>query len=196
MFNRIQRALLLWILFLTYVSRLSLLYCLVGYLKPCDTCWERVDSLALLCVMILCVFVTFLYGVLSQVWYLIVSIPDLCRLLYFHLKTYLALSLEYLEIHFSRESLPDLSINILYLFLTSVSVPETWAHFSNNNIQRSQSERAASKNMRNEIESCLNACANEMWQQWNSVNVALTQRMQDSTDTRNKLQTHLSRVSK
>ena len=186
----------MWILFLTYVSRLSLLYCLVCYLKPCGTCWERVEPLALLCVMFLCVFVTFLYDVLSQVWYLIVSIPDRCLLLYFHLKTYLALFFKYLEIHFSRESLPDLSINIFYLFLTSVSVPETWAHFSNNNIQRSQSERAASKNMRNEIESCLNACANEMWQQWNSVNVALTQRMQDSTDTRNKLQTHLSRVSK
>lgn len=86
------------------------------------------------------------------------------------------------------------SFNTAYFLSDSVSVPETWAKFSNNNIQRSQSERAASKNMRNEIESVLNSCANEMWQQWNAVNVALTQRMQDSTDTRNKLQTHLSRV--
>lgn len=76
----------------------------------------------------------------------------------------------------------------------TLSVPETWAQFSNNNIQRSQSERAASKNMRNEIESVLNSCANEMWQEWNAVNVALTQRMQESTDARNKLQTHLSKV--
>ena len=79
--------------------------------------------------------------------------------------------------------------------MNRVSVPETWAQFSNNNIKRSQSERAASKNMRNEIETVLNSCANEMWQQWNAANVALTQRMQDSTDTRNKLQTHLSKVS-
>ena len=79
--------------------------------------------------------------------------------------------------------------------LYSVSVPESWAQYSNNNIQRSQSERAASKNMRNEIESVLNSCANEMWQEWNSVNVALTQRMQDSTDARNRLQTHLSKVN-
>ena len=31
-------------------------------------------------VMFNCVFVTFPYGILGQVWYLIVSIPDLCRL--------------------------------------------------------------------------------------------------------------------
>jgi tektin-3 len=77
-----------------------------------------------------------------------------------------------------------------------VSVPETWARFSNDNVQRSQSERAASKNMRNEIESVLNQCANEMWNQWNSVNVALNNRIQDTTDARNKLQTHLSKVRK
>ncbi|KAK3091823.1 hypothetical protein FSP39_022908, partial [Pinctada imbricata] len=76
----------------------------------------------------------------------------------------------------------------------TVSVPETWAKFSNDNIQRSQSERAASKQMRNEIESVLNSCANEMWQEWNSVNVALSQRIQESTDARNRLQTHLSKV--
>ena len=42
------------------------------------TCWERADLLTVLCVMFPCVFVTFPYGVLGQVWYLIVSIPDLC----------------------------------------------------------------------------------------------------------------------
>ena len=31
----------------------------------------------------LCVFFTFLCGVLGQVWYFIVSIPDLCLLSYF-----------------------------------------------------------------------------------------------------------------
>ncbi|KAH9504014.1 Tektin-3 [Bulinus truncatus] len=76
----------------------------------------------------------------------------------------------------------------------SISVPETWAKFSNNNIQRSQAERAASKNMRNEIESVINACNNEMWQEWNAVNVALNQRAQETTDARNKIQTHLSKV--
>ena len=47
------------------------------------TCWERADFLALLYVMYSCVFITFPYGILGQVWYLIVSILDLCLLLYF-----------------------------------------------------------------------------------------------------------------
>ena len=38
----------------------------------------------LLFVMFGCVFVTFSYGFLGQVWYLIVSIPDLCHLSDFH----------------------------------------------------------------------------------------------------------------
>ena len=41
-------------------------------------CWERADLVALLYVMFYCVFVTFPCGILGQVWYLIVSIPDLC----------------------------------------------------------------------------------------------------------------------
>ena len=41
------------------------------------TCWERADLLALMLVTFNCVFVTFPYGILGQVWYLIVSIPDL-----------------------------------------------------------------------------------------------------------------------
>ena len=47
------------------------------------TCWERADLLALWYVMFSCVFVTIPNGVLDQVWYLIVLIPDLCFLSYF-----------------------------------------------------------------------------------------------------------------
>ena len=35
-------------------------------------------------VIVNCVFVTFPCGILGQVWYLIVSIPDLCHLSYFY----------------------------------------------------------------------------------------------------------------
>ena len=38
-----------------------------------DNCWEKAEVLALLYVMFSCVFVTFPYTVLSQVWYMIVS---------------------------------------------------------------------------------------------------------------------------
>ena len=46
------------------------------------TCWERADSW-LLFVMLNCVFVTFPCGILGQMCYMIVSIPDLCHLSYF-----------------------------------------------------------------------------------------------------------------
>ena len=49
------------------------------------TYWERADLLALLIVMFLCDFVIFPFDVSSQVWYLIVLIPDF-RPLYFHQK--------------------------------------------------------------------------------------------------------------
>ena len=38
----------------------------------------------LLFVMFNCIFVTFPFDILGQVWYLIVSTPDLCRLSYFN----------------------------------------------------------------------------------------------------------------
>ena len=44
------------------------------------TSWLK---LALLCVMLYCVFVTFPCGVPGQVWCLIVLIPDLCIRSYF-----------------------------------------------------------------------------------------------------------------
>ena len=47
------------------------------------TCWERADLLALVCGVLLLVC-HFSIGILGQVWYLIVSIPDLCTLTYFY----------------------------------------------------------------------------------------------------------------
>ena len=44
------------------------------------TCWERADILALLCEMFSCVSSFSQYLVLGQVWYFIVSIPEICLL--------------------------------------------------------------------------------------------------------------------
>ena len=44
------------------------------------TCWERADLLAFVG-DVYCIFVTFPCGILGQVWYLIVSFPDLCSLI-------------------------------------------------------------------------------------------------------------------
>ena len=43
------------------------------------TCWER-SSLLVLVGDVYCIFVTFPCGILGEVWYLIVSFPDLYRL--------------------------------------------------------------------------------------------------------------------
>ena len=39
------------------------------------TFWEGTDLLALLCVVLSCVFIIFPYGVPGKLWYLMVSIP-------------------------------------------------------------------------------------------------------------------------
>ena len=46
------------------------------------TGWEKADLLALVG-DVYCIFNTFPCGILGQVWYLIVSFPDLCCLSYF-----------------------------------------------------------------------------------------------------------------
>ena len=49
------------------------------------TCWERADLLALFCGVLLWVcYFPLVSWVRGQVWYLIVSIPDLCTLTYFY----------------------------------------------------------------------------------------------------------------
>ena len=64
------------------------------------TCWEGPTSWFFL-VMFIVFFVPFPCGILGQVWYLIVSYPDLCCLAYFHSAGYsLHISVRFLEIIF------------------------------------------------------------------------------------------------
>ena len=56
------------------------------------TCCEKADLLTLVG-DVYCIFVTFPCGTLSQVWYLIVSFPDLCLLSYFHAPTYIYINI-------------------------------------------------------------------------------------------------------
>ena len=55
--------------------------CASVYMCLVVTCWERADLLVLVCGVLLWVC-HFPIGILGQVWYLIVSIPDLCTLTY------------------------------------------------------------------------------------------------------------------
>ena len=48
-------------------------------------------------VMFNCVFVFFPYGILGQVWCLIVLIPDLCHLSYYYINVLLQAALEILQ---------------------------------------------------------------------------------------------------
>ena len=66
-----------------------LLYASV-YMCLVVTCWERADLLTLVCGVLLLLFY-FPIGILGQVWYLIVSIPDLCTLTF--LRYYLQVSI-------------------------------------------------------------------------------------------------------
>ena len=54
------------------------------YMYLVVTCWERADFLALVCDVLLWVCY-FPIGILGQVLYLIVSIPDLCTLTYMYM---------------------------------------------------------------------------------------------------------------
>lgn len=76
----------------------------------------------------------------------------------------------------------------------TISVPETWAKFSDNNLMRSQSERAQSSKLRNDIETLMGVTSNEMWSQFNTVNVAFTNRISETADAKNKLQMHLQKT--
>ena len=83
------------------------LFCLVFSLSLCAsvymclvvTCWERADLLALVCGVLLLVC-HFPIGILGQVWYLIVSIPDLCTLSYFVIPNTIVPFLPLLFCHF------------------------------------------------------------------------------------------------
>ena len=78
-----------------------------GHCSLVFTCWESAGLLALLYVMFSCVFATFPRGVLGQVWYLILSIPGLC-LLIFHIYQ----KLTDLNVSYKTEFLNEYNINV------------------------------------------------------------------------------------
>ncbi|XP_054455348.1 tektin-3 [Anoplopoma fimbria] len=76
----------------------------------------------------------------------------------------------------------------------SLSLPDSWSKFTDDNILLSQSERAASQKLRDEIEILLSTTSNEMWNQFNNANVAFTNRISETADAKNSLQTHLAKT--
>ncbi|KAM8729176.1 tektin-3 [Acanthopagrus schlegelii] len=76
----------------------------------------------------------------------------------------------------------------------SLSLPDSWSKFTDDNILLSQGERAASHKLRDEIEILLNTTSNDMWNQFNNVNIAFTNRISETADAKNSLQTHLAKT--
>ncbi|KFU85274.1 Tektin-3, partial [Chaetura pelagica] len=76
----------------------------------------------------------------------------------------------------------------------TISVPESWAKFTDANILLSQRERAASAELRDNIQTLLEVTSNEMRRQFHEANVAFTNRVAETADAKSKIQAHLAKT--
>uniref|UniRef100_A0A8D0GE65 Tektin n=1 Tax=Sphenodon punctatus TaxID=8508 RepID=A0A8D0GE65_SPHPU len=76
----------------------------------------------------------------------------------------------------------------------TISVPETWAKFSDDNIRYSQNARAYSIKLREEAEHTLESTSEDMWRQFTDTNLAFSKRISETADIKNKLQAHLAKT--
>lgn len=88
----------------------------------------------------------------------------------------------------------ELPLKTRLLSFSRLSLPESWSKFTDDNILHSQSERAASHKLRDEIEILMSTTSNDMWNQFNNVNVSFSNRISETADAKNNLQTHLAKV--
>ena len=82
------------------------------------------------------------------------------------------------------------------LFCARVSVPETWTRYTEENIRRALSEISQSDELLNSSNQLMSTSNNDMWSQWNHVNVSLENRVQEEQVAKNKIQAHLEKVSR
>lgn len=75
-----------------------------------------------------------------------------------------------------------------------MSIPETWAGFTQALLRRSQAERAAGQRIHAMIDNLLVQAANETWAAWNNTNNALSLRIAELLDAKNKIQCRLSGI--
>uniref|UniRef100_A0A8C8YPX3 Tektin n=1 Tax=Prolemur simus TaxID=1328070 RepID=A0A8C8YPX3_PROSS len=76
----------------------------------------------------------------------------------------------------------------------TISVPETWAKFTNDNIRHSQNMRANSIRLREEAEHLFETLSDQMWKQFTDTNLAFNARISEVMDVKNKLQTQLAKT--
>ena len=71
---------------------------------------------------------------------------------------------------------------------------KTWVKFTRENLLRSSREREKSNKLHAEMDGYLRSAAVELYTAYNMVNHALSARVQETTDVKNKLQERLLRV--
>ncbi|XP_040086239.1 tektin-5 [Oryx dammah] len=76
----------------------------------------------------------------------------------------------------------------------TISVPETWAKFSNDNIRHSQNMRANSIRLREEAQNLFDVLADQLWRQFTNTNLAFSARIAEETEVKNKLQMQLAKT--
>ncbi|NXG78490.1 TEKT5 protein, partial [Baryphthengus martii] len=76
----------------------------------------------------------------------------------------------------------------------TVSVPTTWAKFSEDNIRCSQHARANSVKLRQDAEVGLESTSEEMWNHYISTNLAFHNRIAEVAEAKNKLEVQLAKI--
>ncbi|XP_049624842.1 tektin-5 [Suncus etruscus] len=76
----------------------------------------------------------------------------------------------------------------------TLSLPEAWAKFSNDNIRHAQNMRANSIRLREEAENLFETLVDQLWKQFTDTNLAFSARIAQVTDTKNQLQVQLAKT--
>ncbi|CAF0938084.1 unnamed protein product [Rotaria sp. Silwood1] len=76
----------------------------------------------------------------------------------------------------------------------TISVPETWTRYTEENIRRAFSEMSQSDELLNASNQLMAASNDDMWSQWNHVNVSLENRVQEEQVAKHKIQCHLEKI--
>lgn len=73
----------------------------------------------------------------------------------------------------------------------SGSVPQSWAKFSKNNVEESQSGRAGTRQLRYDVNNLINNAASDMSVHWNKSNRSFTDRISEAQDAHRNLKSNL-----
>ncbi|KYN04709.1 PREDICTED: tektin-3-like [Cyphomyrmex costatus] len=76
----------------------------------------------------------------------------------------------------------------------SVTGPEFWEEVANSIVKKSQTERAKSHQLRNDIDNVINAVVYEICEAWTETNKALDRRIAEMLEAKENLQTHLHKI--